>query len=301
VSDFTIGANLPWIAYGGDFGANAWSAAGGVHTRVDDLARALDRTAMAGVRRIRWFMLCDGRAGIRFAADGTPLGLDDAFYPDVDAALTAASAREIEIMFVLLDFLWCAPPRLAAGVPVGGHGDLLRHAADHAALLDRVLAPILERYGRSPQIFAWDIINEPEWTMCGLGARRRRPCVPLDTMRAFVRDAAALVHHYTQHAVTVGSASAHWLDAWRDLDLDFYQAHWYAHLESRAPLARPVRDLGLDRPVLLGEFPSRVSPLEVRRILDTAREAGYAGGFFWSVLADDDATDFGAAEAALKA
>jgi hypothetical protein len=186
-------------------------------------------------------------------------------------------------------------------VPVGGHGDLLRYAAGHAVLLERVLTPILERYGRSPQIFAWDIINEPEWTMCGLGARRRRTCVPLDAMRDFVRHAAVLVHHHTQHAVTVGSASARWLDAWRDLNLDFYQAHWYEHLEDRAPLERPVRDLGLDRPVLLGEFPSRVPSSEVRRILDTARAAGYAGGFFWSVLADDAASDVGAAEAALKA
>jgi hypothetical protein len=164
-----------------------------------------------------------------------------------------------------------------------------------------VLTPILERYGRSPQIFAWDLINEPEWATCGLGARRRRSCVRLDAMKGFVRDAAALVHRYTTQEVTVGSASPHWLEAWRDLGLDFYQAHWYEHLERRAPLARPVRDLGLDRPVLLGEFPSRLSPLEVRRILDTARAAGYAGGFFWSVLAGDAATDSEAAEAALKA
>jgi hypothetical protein len=246
-------------------------------------------------------MLCDGRAGIRFGSDGAPLGLDDAFFPDVDAALAAAADREIEIMFVLLDFLWCAPARLAAGVPLGGRGDVLRHAGKRAALLEHVLMPIFERYGRSPQISAWDIINEPEWTTCGLGARRRRSCVSLDAMQAFVKDVAALVHGCTRQPVTVGSASAHWLDAWRDLGLDFYQAHWYEHLESRAPLARPVRDLGLDRPVLLGEFPSRVSPLEVRRILDTARTAGYSGGFFWSILADDSATDFGAAEAALEA
>ena len=299
-SDFTIGANLPWIAYGGDFGANAWSPEGGVHTRADALAQALDRVAMADVGRIRWFMLCDGRAGIRFASDGAPLGLDDAVFPDVDAALAAASDRGIEIMFVLFDFLWCDPARLVDGVAVGGHGDLWRHASNHTALLDRVVTPILERYGRSPQIFAWDVINEPEWRMCGLGARRWRSCVPPESVRGFVRDAAALVHQHTQHAVTVGSASAQWLDTWRDLGLDFYQTHWYEHLESRAPLARPVCDLGLDRPVLLGEFPSRVSPLEVRRILDTARASGYAGGFVWSVLAGDAASDFDAAEDALK-
>jgi hypothetical protein len=299
-TDFTIGANLPWIAYGGDFGANAWRPAGGLHTRTDDLKRALDRTAVTGVRRIRWFMLCDGRAGIRFAAGGAPLGLDDSFYADVDAALAAARECGIEIMFVLLDFLWCRPAQSVAGVQLGGRAEVLRDESQRAALLERVVTPILERYGLDPQIFAWDIINEPEWMTCGLGARRRRSCVPLDMMQAFVREAATLVHHYTNHAVTLGSASAHWLEAWRHLGLDFYQAHWYEHLERRSSLARPVRELGLDRPVLLGEFPSRLPSMEVRRILDTARAAGYAGGFFWSVLADDAASDVEAAEAALK-
>ena len=106
MSGFTVGANLPWIAYGGDFGANAWRPAGGVQTRLEDLTRALDRLAIAGIRRIRWFMLCDGRAGIQFAPDGAPLALDDRFFADVDAALAAASSRNMEIMFVLLDFLF---------------------------------------------------------------------------------------------------------------------------------------------------------------------------------------------------
>lgn len=301
MNDFIVGANLPWISYGGDFGANAWRPAGGLHTRLEDLSRALDRTAAAGIRRIRWFMLCDGRAGVRFASDGAPLGLDDAFHRDVEAALDAAGARDIEIMFVLLDFLWCARGRVVDGVHVGGRLDVLRHPAKCDALLEHIVTPILDRYGRSPQIFAWDVVNEPEWTMCGVGARRYQPCLPPDAMRAFVRETAALVHQHTRQAVTVGSASAHWLDHWRDLGLDFYQAHWYEHLEGRSPLGRPVAELGLDRPVLLGEFPSRLPPIDVRRVVETAREAGYAGGFVWSVLADDEATDFGAAEAALKA
>jgi hypothetical protein len=182
-----------------------------------------------------------------------------------------------------------------------GRSNVLRDGAKRAALLDHVLSAIFERYGDNPQIFAWDIINEPEWVTCGFGARRRRPCVSLETMREFMRDAAALVHRHTGQAVTVGSASAQWLEAWRNVGLDFYQVHWYEHLERRAPLARPVRDLKLDRPVMLGEFPSRLASLELRRILETARAAGYSGAFVWSVLANDAATDFATAEAVLKA
>jgi hypothetical protein len=34
-------------------------------------------------------------------------------------------------------------------------------------------------------------------------------------------------------------------------------------------------------------------------LLDTARRAGYHGAIFWSVLADDDASDFESAKTAL--
>jgi hypothetical protein len=300
MTDFVVGANLPWINYGGDFGANAWRPAGGVHARGDELTRALDRVAQAGVRQLRWFMLCDGRAGLRFAADGAPLGLDEVFFADVDAAVAAARERGIAIMFVLLDFLWCARGRPVNGVLLGGRSDILENPAKRAALLERVLSPIFERYGAQRQIVAWDVVNEPEWAVKGLGTRRRTSSVSLETMRAFVRDAVALIHRQTGQAATLGSAAAHWIGAWQALGLDFYQTHWYEHLERRAPLGRAVRDLAIDRPVLLGEFPSRLPPHRIRWVLETARSAGYTGAFVWSVLADDVATDFASAEAVLS-
>lgn len=97
---------------------------------------------------------------------------------------------------------------------------MLRDPSARAALLSRVVTPIVERYGRHPRIFAWDIINEPEWATRALGARWWRPAVSLDAMRAFVEDAVALVHRHTDHAATVGSASARYVGAWRALGLD---------------------------------------------------------------------------------
>ena len=35
---FLSGANLPWLRYGGDFGANAWSPAGGMAATVSRAA-----------------------------------------------------------------------------------------------------------------------------------------------------------------------------------------------------------------------------------------------------------------------
>jgi len=99
--------------------------------------------------------------------------------------------------------------------------------------------------------------------------------------------------------VTVGSASTRYLPAVQGLGLDFYQPHWYDKFERRNPLATPVVTLGCDAPVLLGEFPTRGSQKTPATLIATARAAGYAGAMFWSVMADDSATDFASAQAGL--
>ena len=85
---FVLGANLPWVRYGCDFGTNAWQTAG--IARDDNrrtLADAAHMLKSSGIRTIRWFLLCDARSGIRFDSNGIPLGLDHVFFDDLDAAL----------------------------------------------------------------------------------------------------------------------------------------------------------------------------------------------------------------------
>jgi len=120
-------------------------------------------------------------------------------------------------------------------------------------------------------------------------------------MRGFVGDTVSLIHLSTSHAATVGSASTRSLSLVEGLDLDVYQAHWYDHLNRRAPLGRPVAALDLDRPLILGEFPTRGSFRSPDGILATARAAGYAGALAWSAMADDDASDRDALAAGLSA
>src|SRR5688572_3111653 len=258
---FIVGANLPWLRYGGDFGANAWRPRGGLRDRADleDVRARLARLASRGVSVLRWFMLCDGRAGVRFAADGAPLGPDQALLDDVDVALRLADEAGLRLIFVLLDFHWCRPPRIVAGVQLGGRRAVLARPALRDALLETTITPILRACGRSRTIEAWDLINEPEWVTRGAALWNPVRGVSTTAMRSYIRDAAAAVHAHTDHQVTVGSAGARWLPLVRETNLDFYQPHWYDHLERRSPLERPVAELGLDRPVWLGEFPTRNS------------------------------------------
>ena len=99
-----LGANLPWIEYGGDFGANLWHPNGGI-TAGDGCARldeALLHLKACGATAIRWFMLCDGRGGIRFDADGAPLGVDEHVFVDLGAKTTVAEPG-LKLKIVTID------------------------------------------------------------------------------------------------------------------------------------------------------------------------------------------------------
>ncbi|MEO5740839.1 MAG: hypothetical protein ABIS29_09630 [Vicinamibacterales bacterium] len=281
---FLIGANLPWVHYGIDFGANGWRPAGGINQPEErgQLETTFARLAAAGVRCVRWFLFCDGRAGIRFSAADRPLGLDDFVFRDVDAALEIARRHDITIMFALFDFLWCDGVSVTHGVQMGGRAHVLADGEAREVLLDTVMRPLLERYGREPGIFGWDIINDPEWIKT----------VDETDLHAFLSDSVALIHSSATQPVTVGSAGVRWRNRYACLGLDFYQVHWYDSLKHQPPLETPVAELGFDRPVLLGEFPTRGSKRMPDEIVEAARAAGYSGAFYWSVLAKDECSAY---------
>jgi hypothetical protein len=287
-SDFLIGANLPWASYGIDFGANAWRAEGGIAQpdRLSELDATFERLSASGVRAVRWFLFCDGRAGIEFSASGRPLGLDGFVFRDIDAALGLAQRYGLRIIFALLDFVICDPVRVVNGVQLGGRSYLLQNRQARRALFDRVLRPVINYYGKEPTILAWDLINEPEWIRT----------LTSDQLYEYLSEAAAVVHANASQPVTVGSAGARWRSFYQDLELDFYQVHWYNSLSGQPAFETPVAELGFDRPVILGEFPTLGSRRTPSEILDTAHAAGYAGAFYWSALADDRSSDPAATE-----
>jgi hypothetical protein len=319
---FLLGSNLPWVRYGFDIGASAATPSGGLHAQPEvarELDEALARLRRDGVEHARVFLFCDGRAGIHFGTDGTPEGLDDSVFEDVDVLLATAERHRIGLMLVLFDAGLVAPPSEVDGVRAGGHADVLDQTAKREALLEHVVEPLLRRYGSHPAIDAWDIFDEPEcathamhcphpalsrrarrwsWLTAGLAAALRavglRPrssltptLVPSSAMRSFLGAAVQAVHAHTRALATVGLASTANLGLVEGLGLDFYQAHWWAAYGD-APLRRAAADFRLDRPLVLGAFPASAPSKSVKTVLDTARCAGYGGAFLWSLRAVDN-------------
>jgi hypothetical protein len=288
---FVVGANLPWLQYGGDFGANAWNPQGGLANpkRAAELESAMAQLEAQGVTHCRWWLLGDGRNGIRFAKDGMPLGLESHVFADMDAALAAAKRHGIQLTFALTDFGLLEKDKGMGAVPAGNHADLLKDPAKRHAMVDRVLTPLFQRYGTNPTIEAWDLFNEPEWVTRGWftlpwkGVSRKQ-------MHSYLKEAASAAHQHARQPVTVGLANAKGLSLVRDLGLDFYQIHWYDYHERFIPLAQQVAKLKLDGPLILGEYPTKNSQKSVETILDTAKRSGYAGAYAWSLYAQDKFT-----------
>ena len=287
---FVVGVNLPWLHYGGDFGANAWRPEGGLaqQDRHAEADAAFARLADRGVTLVRWFVLCDARAGVRVAPDGSPAGLDEAAARDMDAALVLLEKRGLRAVFVLLDFLLAQRGRLVDGVRTRGRVAWLRDEHCRQMLVERVLSPLAARTSGAAAVHAWDLLNEPEWATLGWGGLDPWQSVSPATMRRFLRECMAGVRSVSAAPVTVGLASARGLPLVRDLGLDFYQIHWYDHVDSLASLGAPVAALGLDAPLVLGEFPTAGSREPASSVLSTVRHAGYAGAFAWSYLASDE-------------
>jgi mannan endo-1,4-beta-mannosidase len=290
---FALGVNYPWLNYGHDFGVTpAWSHDGVSHSAMKaKISQDFAWLKSNGIHTVRWFVFTDGRASPDFEADGSVKGLDAKFFEDMDAALMIARENDVSIVLVLFDYLMCEDARVDNGVQLGGRASLVTDPTRHEQLASRVLKPMLERYGRNPNIAAWDIMNEPEGAMTITGGHWVSGAVSEEEMKTFVRQVASAIHRYASQPVTIGSSSRGMLGHWKDAGLDFYQFHYYDPMEGEYPLETPVADLGLDKPCIVGELPTRNNKRPVRQYLDIVKTNGYAGAFLWSMRASDESSD----------
>lgn len=288
---FIAGANYPWSNYGTDFGASAWG-----HQGISDpktrrkVSEDLAFLKSKGVTVVRWFLFADGRSSPEFDAAGRPSGLDDRFFADFDAALELAREHGLKLMPVLFDFLLFDPPKVVNGAQLGGRGRIVTDPRATDRLIETVLQPLFRRYAREPAIYAWDLFNEPELRIRGVRGPGPRPAERARVF-AFVKRVTALIHAEARHPVTLGSWKRSLVGKWKGAGLDLYQFHHYEDGFAE-PFDRPYAELGLDKPCLVGEFPTKRGKLAVEAYLEAARRNGYAGALAWSYRGGDSFSDF---------
>jgi hypothetical protein len=293
-----------------DFGSNVWGSHLGVCTRRDAIARDFDEMARLGFVVARWFVFCDGRAGIVYDDRSLPAGLDAEFFVDVDAGLEIARDANVRVDFVLFDHHWLfrgirhtlADPvtgdLLEARLPEGRSRILLTQEG-HDALFHRVIEPFVRRYGDGgtradlrEQIFAFEFMNEPDFVVDEWErdrSRRVKRALPFAALAAAISRLSEVVHSWSPAIVTLGGARADNLWAWDAdaLGLDMLQLHAYPdslHPGDVDVFSTPARALDVRRDVILGEFRS-TAPLD--ESLEKALAGGYAGAWPWSFSGTD--------------
>lgn len=311
---FLFGCNYPWTLldgvgnYGRDVGATPEGLHTGLSTRRELVARVFVAMRSLGLRALRWFLFCDGRAGIRFDNRGIPTGFTEHVLADLDVAVELADRNGLLLIPVFFDYLWMFPrieDRDERGVLVysaPGHPEAMKSEVGRRALVDTIIRPVLDRYARSRSIFAWEFMNEPDWVVEGPDLDRKRISEPVafENFCALVWETGEEVHARTQARYTLGTARARNVPRWgnAELGVDFLQVHAYEDFWRRGhdiPIGgRRVEDLGVSLPVVVGEYPINGGEAagELRRgsaygsvvpgFVDGLQEAGFAGALFWS-------------------
>ena len=308
-----VGVNYPWFDYGWDFGEAPPGWRQGEPRWQASIDADLSRLVDLGVEVVRWFILADGLAygtgatAPRIDAASAsgwsfdPPPLDDLVVRHFEALLRhfdcapARDGRALQLIPVFVDFKFCEPgSRLegCAGWIKGGRAAALADAAARGRFLDHALEPLLEASRRhAAAIYAWEIVNEPEWVTAGWGPHRRPGApVPEQAMRAFLREASERIGA-AGFEPTVGYAS----DRGRrqaGIPTGIEQVHHYP----AGMRALPGRGRGSRARAVLGEFATtaedvwpdlpRADQTPIGR-LRRAMSLGYELAMPWSFRARD--------------
>jgi hypothetical protein len=276
--------NYPWKT-GQDFGTGGWGHSGvSDPTTYREIDADFANMAAQGVRVVKWRVFSDGRYGLRFDANGVITGLDEMFFPDIDAALEIAKRHDVYLALTLFSSgLWTADCPSGA-VHLGGQADALVDPVKRQALVENAVVPLLDHLNGCDRVVAFEIIAEPEWGIQELNPEQdARIKLPLGTLRDFIGEVSQAIHRHTSALSTVESNRFSNMHSWQGLGLDYYSFSWYDWLEPYEPLATPANSASLDRPIVIGEYPAGGSAYyQLPQVMDTAYSLGYAGAFGWS-------------------
>jgi hypothetical protein len=322
-----VGVNYPWLDYGWDFGLGPLSWRGSLTTPrwYGEIDRHLRHLHDLGVGVVRWFVLADGLTyGTGAGAPQTdplregewrfdPPALDPEIVEHFSELLrriglfNTGVARPILLLPVLIDFHFCerGARRVLKPAPANpsktvqdpdwvkqGRADALTKAPKRRRFLDNALEPLLRASrDHAGTIYAWELINEPEWITNGWHPDRRRDHpISGPAMRAFLEEGKQRIRAAGFKA-TIGFALFETLSKSR-ITADVNQFHHYPGGTRRLP--RHAFDPQF--PGIVGEFATAATDIwpdlliQGQRVLERlslCSKQGYPLAMPWSFLTND--------------
>jgi hypothetical protein len=281
-----VGVNYPWFDYGWDFGVAPpkWRRDDDVPNWVRRVRAQLHHFAGIGITVIRWFVLGDGLT-YGMGADAPKLDkgarqgdvwrfappiLSDEVQEHFDALLQQFDQvnkqvpRPIRLLPVLIDFKFCDPgiyivgedPNRQQSVPdedwvKQGRADAIIRSPSQFII--RVLQPLLQlSRAHADTIYAWDLINEPEWITNNWHLdRHTQGRLPVDesSMRDFLEDGKSAIRQ-AGFKCTIGFRSIETIRRTR-IFADINQFHHYRDFD---PALQQNPFVDRRYPGIIGEF-----------------------------------------------
>ncbi len=290
---FTSGLNLAWDEFAKDV----------VDLDEPFFASVLDDMESTGGNALRWWLHTNGRFNPVFNNSGGVIGLGPNTISNMRKVLDLAHDRGVIISMCL----WSFDMLQNQGQDVAVMKQLVEDPLATQTYIDNALIPIIEELGDHSAVMCWEIFNEAEGMTNEFGWTPNR--TSMKYVQQFVNLVAGAIHRTEPTAlVSTGAWSFRALTdqggyfnyyrddrliaAGGDTDgtLDFYQVHYYPeHFGNNlSPFHRPASWWGLDKPIVIGEFPVReidgqADPnYSTTRAYQLAYEYGYAGAMAWS-------------------
>jgi hypothetical protein len=204
----------------------------------------------------------------------------------------------------------------ALGVYGGMHADLIQDTSKTRSYINNALIPMVQHYANQCNLLAWEIINEPEWSMNVPNGGNQTQVVNANQMQCFVGMCTEAIHKNSTKMVTVGSATLRYNsdefsvtspcygNYWKNSAiqsaynkplafLDFYEIHYYDWMNgviSFDPYKSGCQESFwlLDKPTLIGESQGNSTKHSPSTMLYNAFTGNYAGVMFWSYSAGAD-------------
>ncbi len=218
----------------------------------------------------------------------------------------------------------------ALGANGGMHADLIQDTLKTRSYINNALIPMVQHFANQCNLLAWEIINEPEWSMNVPSGGTQTQVVAASDMQRFVGMCAEAIHQHSTKMTTVGSATLRYNsdefsvtspcygNYWKDAaiqsaynkplaHLDFYEVHYYDWMTGVLNFD-PYKSgcqasfWELDKPTLIGESQGNSTNHTPTDMLYNAFTGNYAGVLFWSYNAGADSMgQFGEFNSALLA
>ncbi len=259
---FAHGVNLAWINRANDYGGGP--SGGGLSSTSGQAALDTWFAAAqnAGMRVVRTFMFPDAT---RLTVDGSnnPTGWTANVFTDMDAALAKAAQYHLLLKFELFE-----SPTYLPYASSTTSWPWIDTSAGRAALVSTI-KQMVDRYASSTHIFAWSLGNEWDNKMTAPGAASTSTLVSYDNMRTLIGQFMTMVHASTPilGQCSQGGIGAQFvnLPGGPSAQMDFYEAHFYANVNSATSnpynitltgrdYAWAVSTFGYDKPVIIGEI-----------------------------------------------